>query len=43
VLVGYSTLDQLEYAARAINKGPLSPAALSRLGELQRGFVGEQR
>ena len=43
VLVGYSTLDQLEYAARAINKGPLSPAALARLGELQRGFVGEQR
>jgi len=43
VLVGYSTLDQLEYAARVINKGPLSAAALARLGELQRGFVGEQR
>jgi aryl-alcohol dehydrogenase-like predicted oxidoreductase len=43
VLVGYSTLDQLEYAARSINKGPLSPAALDRLQELQRGFVGEPR
>jgi len=43
VLVGYSTLDQLEYAARSINKGPLSSAALQRLAELQRGFVGERR
>src|ERR1700757_4347726 len=43
VLVGYSTLEQLEYAARAIAKGPLSAAALARAGELQRGFVGEQR
>ena len=43
VLVGYSTLDQLETAARSVNKGPLSRAALERLAELQRGFVGEQR
>ena len=43
VLVGYSTLDQLETAARSINKGPLSRAALDRLAELQRGFIGEQR
>jgi L-galactose dehydrogenase/L-glyceraldehyde 3-phosphate reductase len=43
VLVGYSTLDQLEYAARSIEKGPLSRAALDRLAELQRGFVGEPR
>ncbi len=43
VLVGYSTLDQLEYAARSINKGPLSSAALQRLAEMQRNFVGEQR
>jgi aryl-alcohol dehydrogenase-like predicted oxidoreductase len=42
-LVGYSTLDQLEYAARSIEKGPLSRAALDRLAELQRGFVGEPR
>jgi len=43
VLVGYSTLDQLEYAARSINKGPLSRAGLDRVDELQRGFVGERR
>ena len=43
VLVGYSTLDQLEDAARSINKGPLSRAALDRLAELQRAFVGEPR
>jgi L-galactose dehydrogenase/L-glyceraldehyde 3-phosphate reductase len=43
VLVGYSTLDQLEYAARSTAKGPLSPTALGRLQELQRGFVGEPR
>jgi L-galactose dehydrogenase/L-glyceraldehyde 3-phosphate reductase len=43
VLVGYSTLDQLEYAARSINKGPLPRAALDQLAELQRSFVGEPR
>jgi L-galactose dehydrogenase/L-glyceraldehyde 3-phosphate reductase len=43
VLVGYSTLDQLEDAARSINNGPLSRAGLDRLAELQRGFVGEPR
>src|SRR6266446_6034455 len=43
VLVGYSTLDQLEDAARSINKGPLSRGALDRLAELQRTFVGEPR
>src|SRR5207253_848910 len=31
VLVGYSTMDHLEYAARAIAKGPLSAAALARV------------
>ncbi|HKS87823.1 MAG TPA: aldo/keto reductase, partial [Stellaceae bacterium] len=43
VLVGYSTLEQLEYAARAVEKGPLPPAALARIGEIQRSFVGEPR
>ena len=43
VLVGYSTLEQLEYAARSIEKGPLSPAALDRVADIQRGFVGEPR
>jgi aryl-alcohol dehydrogenase-like predicted oxidoreductase len=43
VLVGYSTMDHLEYAARAIEKGPLSAAALVRVAEIQRGFAGEPR
>ncbi len=43
VLVGYSTMEHLEYAAASINKGPLSRAALERVAELQRGFVGEAR
>lgn len=43
VLVGYSTMAQLEEAARAINKGPLPRAALDRAAELRRGFVGEAR
>ena len=42
-LVGFSTLDQLETAAAAANKGPLSPAALDRLTTLQNSFVGEAR
>jgi L-galactose dehydrogenase/L-glyceraldehyde 3-phosphate reductase len=42
-LVGYSTLEQLEYAATAATKGPLPPAALARVKALQDGFVGEPR
>jgi aryl-alcohol dehydrogenase-like predicted oxidoreductase len=42
-LVGYSTLDQLESAAAAVNKGPLPPAALERLKILHDSFVGEAR
>ena len=43
VLVGYSTMEHLEYAARSIEKGPLSPAALARVAEIQQSFVGEKR
>jgi L-galactose dehydrogenase/L-glyceraldehyde 3-phosphate reductase len=43
VLVGYSTIEQLEYAARSIDKGPLSREALARLASLQNSFVGEPR
>ena len=43
VLVGYSTLEHLEYAARSIEKGPLPQATLDRIAEIQRGFVGENR
>jgi aryl-alcohol dehydrogenase-like predicted oxidoreductase len=42
-LVGYSTLDQLEYAAAAVAKGPLPQTALDRLAALQRSFAGEPR
>jgi aryl-alcohol dehydrogenase-like predicted oxidoreductase len=42
-LVGYSTMEQLEYAAAAANKGSLSQAALDRLSALQSSFVGEPR
>jgi aryl-alcohol dehydrogenase-like predicted oxidoreductase len=34
VLVGYSSLDHLEYAASCVSKGPLPPAALGRLPAL---------
>ena len=43
VLVGYSTMEQLDYAARSIDKGPLSREALARLASLQNSFVGEPR
>ncbi len=43
VLIGLATLEQLEYAARSIEKGPLSPAALARVAEIQQSFVGEAR
>jgi aryl-alcohol dehydrogenase-like predicted oxidoreductase len=43
VLVGYSTMEHLEYAARSVEKGPLSQAALDRIAEIQRGFAGEAR
>jgi aryl-alcohol dehydrogenase-like predicted oxidoreductase len=43
VLVGYSSLEQLEYAAAAVGRGPLSRAALDRLAALQSAFVGEAR
>ena len=43
VLVGYSTLEHLEYAARSFEKGPLPQATLDRIAEIQRGFVGETR
>jgi aryl-alcohol dehydrogenase-like predicted oxidoreductase len=38
-LVGYSSLEQLELAAAAAEKGPLAREALARLPELWRGFA----
>jgi len=42
-VLGFSSIEQLETAARAIEKGPLSAAALERLRALQNSFVGEPR
>jgi aryl-alcohol dehydrogenase-like predicted oxidoreductase len=42
-LIGIANLEQFEAAASAVLKGPLSPAALARLKDLQRTFVGEAR
>ena len=43
VLVGLATLEQLEYAARSAEKGPLPAATLARIAEIQHSFVGEPR
>ena len=42
-LVGISTLEHLEYAAAAANKGPLPREAIERITAAQHGFVGEPR
>jgi aryl-alcohol dehydrogenase-like predicted oxidoreductase len=42
VLLGYSTLEHLEYAAASIGKGPLSPAAMDRLSSLWAGFASRR-
>ncbi|HEX3347680.1 MAG TPA: aldo/keto reductase [Acetobacteraceae bacterium] len=43
MLVGIATLDQLEQAIAAVEKGPLPPEALRCLAELHREFAGEAR
>ena len=43
ILVGMATLAEFEQALAAVNKGPLSQAALDSLATIQRGFVGEAR
>ncbi|MEO8713498.1 MAG: aldo/keto reductase, partial [Acetobacteraceae bacterium] len=43
VLIGMSTIAELEHAAAAVNKGPLAPDALRQLATLRSGFVGEAR
>ena len=42
-LVGISTLEHLEYAAAAANKGPLPRAAIERITAAQKRFLGEAR
>jgi aryl-alcohol dehydrogenase-like predicted oxidoreductase len=43
ILVGMATPQQFEDALAAVEKGPLSQAALDRLCDLQRSFAGEAR
>jgi L-galactose dehydrogenase/L-glyceraldehyde 3-phosphate reductase len=43
ILVGMATLAEFEQALAAVNKGPLSQAAMDGLAAVQRGFVGEAR
>jgi len=43
MLYGIATVDEFQGGLAAGLKGPLSAKALSRLRELQAGFVGEQR
>jgi len=43
ILVGMATPAEFEQALAAVNKGPLSKAALDSLATIQRGFAGEAR
>ena len=43
ILVGMATPQQFEDALAAVEKGPLSRAALNRLAELRQAFAGEAR
>jgi len=40
---GVAVNDELEAAIGAVEKGPLSEAALARLRHVQAGFLGEAR
>jgi aryl-alcohol dehydrogenase-like predicted oxidoreductase len=39
--IGIATLDELQQAADAVNRGPLSAEALAQIGALRAGFVGD--
>ncbi len=39
--IGIATLDELQQAANAVNKGPLSKAALAEIKDIQTGFAAE--
>lgn len=41
--IGLATLEQLETAIAAVEKGPLPAASLKRVGEIQASFIGEPR
>ena len=42
-LIGIATVEQFAAALAAVAKGPLSPEALARAGQLWAGFAGEAR
>ena len=39
--IGIATLDELQQAADAVNKGPLSEDALAEIKEIQTGFAAD--
>lgn len=41
--IGIATLDEVQQAAAAIDRGPLSSAALASIDDIRSGFVGESR
>ena len=41
--IGLASIEELEAAIAAVEKGPLGEPALARLKQLQAGFVGEER
>jgi aryl-alcohol dehydrogenase-like predicted oxidoreductase len=42
-MVGLSNLDQLEFAGAAAEQGPLPPAILARIADIQDSFAGQVR
>ncbi len=42
-LMGLATLNDLEQAIAAVEKGPLPAAALARIASIQASFAGEAR
>ena len=41
--IGIASLEELQQAADAVNKGPLPSAALAQIDEIRAGFIGEPR
>ena len=40
--IGIATLEELQQAAHAVNKGPLSADALTEIKQIQAGFTAER-
>jgi hypothetical protein len=41
--IGIATIEELQYATTAVNKGPLSADALEQIKTIQAGFVPAAR